>query len=1302
YETYLDGGYDCSKAVAEGCISPKLCELLRIFQSFGGARQVLCLIFVDRIITAKVIERIVKRSSCLSHLTASYVTGSNTSADALAPKLQKEILESFRSGKVNLLFATDVVEEGIHVPNCSSVIRFDLPKTVRSYVQSRGHTAINRDPDACTLRACNVKEIDTYCVDITGASVTADSSVSLVHRYCERLPRDKYESVKYFTPRPNFQFLLSGESYQCKTTLPPNAAFQTILGPPCRSSHLSKQLVCLHACKKLHQMGALNDHLLPYNEEPSENYFVVNSKKHSSGAVFLVVSIGTTKRKELHGMTCIHALSGTWGDKVDEIVYYAYKMDFLCSNEDEYFSSFILLIETKLDDDVGNLEVQLYLVPKFVKSSVTSCGQFHLDAEQVTKAKFFQELFFNGVFGKLFVGSKSSGKRELLLQTKKPLWIPSNIYLLLPLESPNIPTYEPWKINWMEVNSCVSVVEFLKKNAWLSAEHSSSTAGSSQHHPTDIMESHSNSINFIHLANKLVHVENIREMVVLAIHTGKIYSVVDAVFDRSAGSPFDDDSFSSFADYFNKKYGLVIKHLRQPLLRLKQSHNAHNLLVKFNKDGKITQQAHVHMPPELLVSIDVRIDVLKSVYLLPSLMDRLESLMLASQLREEITRYSGKLNISSSLILEALTSLRCNESFSMERLELLGDSVLKYTVSCHLFLKYPEKNEGQLSARRSWAVCNATLHKLGTDQKLQLELLFNRLDDLEVDVLTMRLDDLIEEKVGHVTEKEVQWCKDLEDQDGELQDQWAICRRELTRAMRQGGIAVQPKRKNVAGSRPKMEQGMQGRVAMELKRREPWDLALAMAITERLEDFKRDERPKSSWMTVSKQLTQGWVKNVNPRICKWNGKADCNIINLDESGENGAVLGTGFTEKCLGWLHGEVKCDAQFELWSIDDGGCGMPTRMHDSFGAQRGKAQGYIRDSPFDPRGWTAPGQQSIRPNPCEHGVDTSEVPLGSRFQTDDEKLKVGMLCDRGHRWMNSKTISDCVEALIGAYYVGGGLIAALQLMKWFGIDSELDPSLVNEVIRSASLRSYTPKAKEIEALESKLGYIFSVKGLLLEAMTHASEAGVCYCYQALGDLMESIAGALLIDSHLNLDQVWKIFRPLLSPIVTPDNLELPPLRELIELCDSLGYFLKENCITKGERVQAQLKLQLKNALLVAEGCGQNRKSAKGQAASRLLKELEVLLMALAGSYNHSIIQDSFGNSLSCRFGFESLSLDLAPGGVGCVFIEWLQHADVKDMMELAAPPMRRINFVSHLAYLLHYSKGSLIFLQKTRVSSP
>lgn len=125
--------------------------------------------------------------------------------------------------------------------------------------------------------------------------------------------------------------------------------------------------------------------------------------------------------------------------------------------------------------------------------------------------------------------------------------------------------------------------------------------------------------------------------------------------------------------------------------------------------------------------------------------------------------------------------------------------------------------------------------------------------------------------------------------------------------------------------------------------------------------------------------------------------------------------------------------------------------------------------------------------------------MPLDKKFLTEDPKVVVGKHCDRGHRWMVSKTISDCVEALIGAYYVGGGFIAALKLMKWLGVEAELEPSLVEDAIKTASLYSYTPKAKDIEDLELKLTYKFSVKGLLLEAITHATvlEVDVSYNYQ-------------------------------------------------------------------------------------------------------------------------------------------------------------------------------------------------------------
>ena len=59
------------------------------------------------------------------------------------------------------------------------------------------------------------------------------------------------------------------------------------------------------------------------------------------------------------------------------------------------------------------------------------------------------------------------------------------------------------------------------------------------------------------------------------------------------------------------------------------------------------EQIHARVPPELLIHIDVTTDILKSFYLHPSVMHRLQSLMLASQLRSDI---GYTLHIPSSLV----------------------------------------------------------------------------------------------------------------------------------------------------------------------------------------------------------------------------------------------------------------------------------------------------------------------------------------------------------------------------------------------------------------------------------------------------------------------------------------------------------------------------------------------------------------------------------------------------------------------------------------------------------------------------
>lgn len=67
------------------------------------------------------------------------------------------ILMALLVWQLNLLIATKVGEEGLDIQTCCLVIRFDLPETVASFIQSRGRARMPQSEYAFLVDRCSSK-----------------------------------------------------------------------------------------------------------------------------------------------------------------------------------------------------------------------------------------------------------------------------------------------------------------------------------------------------------------------------------------------------------------------------------------------------------------------------------------------------------------------------------------------------------------------------------------------------------------------------------------------------------------------------------------------------------------------------------------------------------------------------------------------------------------------------------------------------------------------------------------------------------------------------------------------------------------------------------------------------------------------------------------------------------------------------------------------------------------------------------------------------------------------------------------
>ena len=114
-------------------------HLLR--EQFESSPSHRCIVFVEKRHTARALAMLLSATDFVLTVKAESLIGQTSIYidDSGSTILQQmKTVAKFRMGEINCLVATSVAEEGLDIPDCNRIIRFDLYKTMIQYVQSKG------------------------------------------------------------------------------------------------------------------------------------------------------------------------------------------------------------------------------------------------------------------------------------------------------------------------------------------------------------------------------------------------------------------------------------------------------------------------------------------------------------------------------------------------------------------------------------------------------------------------------------------------------------------------------------------------------------------------------------------------------------------------------------------------------------------------------------------------------------------------------------------------------------------------------------------------------------------------------------------------------------------------------------------------------------------------------------------------------------------------------------------------------------------------------------------------------------
>lgn len=205
------------KVPADHLLSSKVHLLLRLLKDcFKEPKaKIRCIVFVDMRWTAKLLADLLQQSVIeIPELKVGVLMGANNEDGYSQTSFRQQLMTiiKFKTGELNCIFATSVAEEGLDLPDCNLIIRFDLYKTMIQYIQSRGRA---RQAESTYIHmveegnGSHRRRIDQNTVN-----------ESLLRQFCDSLPEDRQLKGSQF----DMQYHLRKERNQRQFTVKSSGA----------------------------------------------------------------------------------------------------------------------------------------------------------------------------------------------------------------------------------------------------------------------------------------------------------------------------------------------------------------------------------------------------------------------------------------------------------------------------------------------------------------------------------------------------------------------------------------------------------------------------------------------------------------------------------------------------------------------------------------------------------------------------------------------------------------------------------------------------------------------------------------------------------------------------------------------------------------------------------------------------------------------------------------------------------------------------------------------------------------------